>query len=140
MLRRLPAWIELRQSNAKVLIDSCNANDWLRTPVPSEDFRHAYYKFYTFIRTERLPKGVSHETVIDALQSVGVPCLSGSCSEIYLEKAFPNKWRPSERLPVAHELGATSLMFPVHPTLKNETVQGWARKIVSLPEMLKKIA
>lgn len=138
-LRRLPAWIELRQSNAKVLIDSCNANDWLRTPVPSEDFWHAYYKFYTFIRPERLPKGVSHETVIHALQSVGVPCLSGSCSEIYLEKAFPNKWRPSERLPVAHELGATSLIFPVHPTLKSATVQEWATKITSLPKMLKKV-
>ena len=48
----------------------------------------------------------------------GVPCFSGSCSEVYLEKAFDNTgWRPKERLPVAKELGETSLMFLVHPTL-----------------------
>jgi len=35
-----------------------------------------------------------------------------------LEKAFDGTgWRPAERLPVARELGETSLMFLVHPTL-----------------------
>ena len=48
----------------------------------------------------------------------GVPCFQGSCSEVYLEKAFDDTgWRPAERLPVARELGETSLMFLVHPTL-----------------------
>jgi len=48
-----------------------------------------------------------------------VPCYSGSCSEVYLEKAFDNTgWRPANRLPVAKELGENSLMFLVHPTLK----------------------
>ena len=37
---------------------------------------------------------------------------------LYLEKAFDGTpWRPMERLPVAKELGETSLMFLVHPTL-----------------------
>jgi dTDP-4-amino-4,6-dideoxygalactose transaminase len=37
---------------------------------------------------------------------------------VYLEKAFDgNGLRPKERLPVAKELGETSLMFLVHPTL-----------------------
>lgn len=47
-----------------------------------------------------------------------MPCFSGSCSEVYLEKAFDNTgFRPAQRLPVAKELGETSLMFLVHPTL-----------------------
>jgi dTDP-4-amino-4,6-dideoxygalactose transaminase len=47
-----------------------------------------------------------------------VPCYQGSCSEVYLEKAFDNSgWRPSNRLPIAKQLGETSLMFLVHPTL-----------------------
>lgn len=48
----------------------------------------------------------------------GIPCFSGSCSEIYLEKAFegtPSQLR--QRLEVARQLGETSLMFLVHPTL-----------------------
>jgi dTDP-4-amino-4,6-dideoxygalactose transaminase len=48
-----------------------------------------------------------------------VPCFSGSCSEIYLEQAFSGDLRPPERLPVARELGETSLMFQVHPTLSD---------------------
>jgi len=43
---------------------------------------------------------------------------------IYLEKAFEgNGLRPAERLPVARELGETSLMFLVHPTLGKEHMQ-----------------
>ena len=54
----------------------------------------------------------------------GVPCFSGSCSEVYLEKAFDNtSYRPKERLPVAKELGETSLMFLVHPTLTEEEIK-----------------
>jgi dTDP-4-amino-4,6-dideoxygalactose transaminase len=53
----------------------------------------------------------------------GVPCFSGSCSEVYLEKAFDNTdFRPKERLPVAKELGETSLMFLVHPTLTQDEI------------------
>ena len=47
-----------------------------------------------------------------------MPCYQGSCSEVYLEKAFDNTgWRPAQRLPVARQLGETSLMLLVHPTL-----------------------
>ena len=51
----------------------------------------------------------------------GVPCFSGSCSEVYLEKAFDGTgWRPEKPMPVARELGETSLMFLVHPTLNEQ--------------------
>lgn len=54
----------------------------------------------------------------------GVPAFSGSCSEVYLEKAFDNTgWRPTIRLPNAVELGETSLMFLVHPTLTDKEIE-----------------
>jgi dTDP-4-amino-4,6-dideoxygalactose transaminase len=51
--------------------------------------------------------------------------MQGSCSEVYLEEAFDDTgFRPENRLPVARELGETSLMFLVHPTLTiDEVVQ-----------------
>jgi dTDP-4-amino-4,6-dideoxygalactose transaminase len=53
-----------------------------------------------------------------------LPCYTGSCSEVYLEKAFDNtSFRPRERLPVAKELGETSLMFLVHPTLTDAEIK-----------------
>lgn len=55
---------------------------------------------------------------MNAVQALGVPCYQGSCSEVYLEKAFDGTgWRPAGRLPVARALGETSVMFLVHPTL-----------------------
>lgn len=54
----------------------------------------------------------------------GVPCFAGSCSELYLERAFRDHgFGPRERLPIARELGETSLMFLVHPTLTTEDMQ-----------------
>ena len=80
--------------------------------------QHAFYKFYAYVRPENLVAGWSRDRIVDEINARGVPCYSGSCSEIYLEKAFDNTgWRSKERLPVARQLGETSLMFLVHPTL-----------------------
>ena len=69
---------------------------------------------------ERLKEDWSRDLVMSAIVAEGIPCFSGTCSEIYLEKAFPEALRPAERLKVARELGETSLMFLVHPTLSDE--------------------
>jgi dTDP-4-amino-4,6-dideoxygalactose transaminase len=79
---------------------------------------HAHYKFYAYVRPQNLARGWSRDRIIGAINDQGVSCFQGSCSEVYLEKAFDNTgWRPVRRLPVARELGETSLMFLVHPTL-----------------------
>ena len=80
---------------------------------------HALYKFYVYVRPESLASGWTRDRMVSAITKAGVPCYQGSCSEVYLEKAFDNThWRPAERLPVAKLLGETSIMFLVHPTLK----------------------
>ncbi len=79
---------------------------------------HAHYKFYAYVRPENLALGWSRDRIVQAINDKGVPCYQGSCSEVYLEKAFDGTgWRPTERLPNAHELGETSIVFLVHPTL-----------------------
>jgi len=71
-----------------------------------------------FVRPELLKRGWTRDRIMNAINTEGVICGSGSCSEIYLEKAFLNLGLgPARRLPVAKELGETSLMFMVHPTL-----------------------
>ena len=68
--------------------------------------------------------GWSRDRIIEEISTQGVPCYQGSCSEVYLEKAFDGTgWRPEVRLPVARELGETSLMFLVHPTLTDAEIQ-----------------
>lgn len=68
---------------------------------------------------------------MDVINEAGVPCFSGSCSEVYLEKAFEGSpFCPAQRLPVARELGETSLMLLIHPTL-DERAMKRAGEVVS---------
>ena len=85
---------------------------------------HALYKFYAYVRPQNLAKGWSRDRIIEEFNAEGVTCYQGSCSEVYFEKAFHGTgWRPRQRLPMAQELGETSLMFLVHPTLMLDDIK-----------------
>jgi dTDP-4-amino-4,6-dideoxygalactose transaminase len=121
-LKKLPEWVRCRRANAEQLEKRFSEISALRvTPTPNH-IRHSYYKYYVFVRPEALAAGWSRDRVLAEISLRGVPCYSGSCSEVYLEKAFPAWLRPSERLPIARELGETSLMFLVHPTLSIDNI------------------
>ncbi len=129
-LKRMQEWHKIRTKNAQDLIDTlaplAGENGILRFPNPDDGNRdnaqgsvHAYYKFYAFVRPENLPKGMTRDGLVEHFNAQGLPCMQGSCSEMYLEKAFDDtRFRPQNRLPIARELGETSLMFLVHPGVK----------------------
>jgi dTDP-4-amino-4,6-dideoxygalactose transaminase len=127
-LRKLPDWTRKRKANSVVLADCFSQIPALRVTQPPAEIGHAYYKYYTFIRPECLKSGWDRDRVMNAIVAEGVPCFSGSCSEIYLEKAFDGL-RAAGRLPVAKELGETSLMFLVHPTLSEADMQDTCRTV-----------
>jgi dTDP-4-amino-4,6-dideoxygalactose transaminase len=82
-----------------------------------------------FLRPEWLRDGWNRARILQAVVAEGIPCFSGSCSEIYLEKAFAVNMRPARRLPLAQQLGETSLMFLVHPTLSEQDMLDTARAV-----------
>ncbi len=117
-LRKMPEWTSKRQANTLALTETCLALPALRVPEVPKYIGHACYKHYVFVRPECLHRDWSRDRILEEINRCGVPCYQGSCSEIYREKAFDNTgYRPAEPLPAAHELGQTSLMFLVHPTL-----------------------
>jgi dTDP-4-amino-4,6-dideoxygalactose transaminase len=117
-LKRMPEWTRLRTRNAQMLSNVLAAFPSARIPAIPAHITHAHYKFYAFVVAENLKEGWSRDRILHELNEAGVPAMQGSCSEVYLEKAFDNSaFRPAERLSVAQELGETSLMFLVHPTL-----------------------
>jgi len=122
VLKKVPEWVNIRRANASILTEVFSELSGLRVTLPSNDIYHAYYKYYTFVRPERLRAGWNRDRILAELAERGIRCFSGSCSEIYLENAFPEEWRPEQRLPVARELGETSLMFQVHPTLTSSDI------------------
>lgn len=117
-LKKLPEWTDVRQRNAMILKDRLGGLPALRIPWPNDQVKHAFYRFYVFVRPELLKPEWSRDRVMAAITEFGVPCTIGSCPEIYLEAAFERSGlKPERRLPVAKELGETSLAFLVHPTL-----------------------
>jgi len=117
-LQRMQDWHAKRLAYAERIWSSAQLIAGLRVPTVPAEVMHAAYKCYVFVEPTALKSGWDRDRILNEINARGVPCFSGSCSEVYLEKAFDDTgWRPVERLPVAKELGETSLMFLVHPTL-----------------------
>jgi len=122
-LKRMKDWTAKRQKNAKKLDNILSSFELIRTVRIPEYMEHAEYKHYCFINSEKLAVGWSRDRIVEEINNKKVPCFQGSCSEVYLEKAFDNTcFRPEERLPNAKLLGETSLMFLVHPTITENEI------------------
>jgi len=123
-IKRMPVWQARRITYAKQIWDAARQCRALRVPSIPEYIEHAAYKCYVFVKAKELKKGWSRDGIVKKIVALGVPCYSGSCSEVYLEKAFDNTgFRPEKRLVNARELGESSLMFLVHPTLTKDEVK-----------------
>lgn len=117
-IKRMPTWFEARNYHAEKIKLVLSKFNLIRLVEVPDYIEHAQYKYYTFIKRELLSDGWSRDRIVDEINSLGVPCYQGSCSEVYLEKAFDEtNFRPIKRLINSVELGETSLMFLVHPTL-----------------------
>jgi dTDP-4-amino-4,6-dideoxygalactose transaminase len=131
-LGRIDEWTKIRNRYAWQILNTCKAFKCIDAPVlrckssicageclENPKCVHAQYKMYIYVKPDELLSEWSRDRIIQEINDQGVPCYQGSCSEVYLEKAFDEtNWRPSERLPNAKTMGETSLMFLVHPTLE----------------------
>lgn len=123
-LRKMNEWTQRRQENGKAIDAALVDLSGVRLVNIPDYIEHAEYKHYIFIKPSALKEGWTRDRIINEINNAGVPCYQGSCSEIYLEKAFDNTpWRPANPLPHAVELGNTSLMFLVHPTLTSSEIE-----------------
>ncbi len=129
-LLKLPEWKASRQKNAAIL-DRCIANTaGLQVLEIPEYIDHARYKYYTCVNPHELKDGWDRDRIREAIWDEGIPCFSGSCSEVYNEKAFDNSgFRPEKPLSNAQELGETTLMFLIHPTLTPDEMNASCRAI-----------
>ncbi len=138
-LNRMSEWTQLRNRNATILNKAfkqfTGETGILRIPQLENELNcvHAYYKYYVFVKKDALKDKWDRDRIISEINLKGVPCIHGSCSEIYLEKAFDGtNFRPEKRLPVARELGETSIVFLVHPTLSEEEMSQMAEEAISV--------
>ena len=130
-LRKVPQWVRRRREHAVMLTSRLAALAGLRIPQPPSHAYHSYYKYYVFVRREMLQPGWNRDRIAQAIVDAGVPCFVGSCSELYLEKAFASR-RQHDRLPIAKQLGENSLMLLVHPTLSEQDIAATCEVVESV--------
>jgi len=134
-LKKLNRWVKQRNKNAQAIFKILSKYESIRIP----DFKcsdtckkdchkaqgclHAFYKCYVYVDQNFLKSNWSRNKIIEEINKKNIPCYAGSCSEIYLEKAFEGyKKKPKERLFFAKLLGDSSLMFLVHPSISKENM------------------
>ncbi len=129
-LRRLPDWLDARTRNARAVLAHLDGIPSAHVPAVPAGVRHAYYKLYWTVRPAALRAGWSRDRIVAEANALGAPLFSGSCSEIYRERAFDGTgYRPAAPLPNAQRLGETSLMTLVHPTLSEADAHAVGERI-----------
>jgi dTDP-4-amino-4,6-dideoxygalactose transaminase len=135
-LTRMSDWTAKRRYHADKIDKALSHFDCVRLVLVPDNYIHAEYKHYCFIEPEKLNENWTRDRIVEKIVALGVPCFQGSCSEVYLEKAFDNTgWRPKQSLPNAKKLGETSIMFLVHPTLTEDEVN---KTCLVIEQVLKK--
>jgi Predicted pyridoxal phosphate-dependent enzyme apparently involved in regulation of cell wall biogenesis len=88
VLRKVPEWVATRRRYAQILTERFRQLPALRVTVPPAHIQHAYYRYYVYVRPERLKPHWNRDRIMVELNQLGIPCTVGSCSEVYLEKSF----------------------------------------------------
>ena len=136
-LEQLADWSQSRKRNGAWLCNALGNIDGLRITIPGSAEDHAYYKYYFFVDPDKLAAGYSRDRIVAEITASGVPCFTGSCPEIYKEKAFTSLYGETAPLPVAEMLGQTSVLVNVHPGIEEEHLQHYVEVIQSV--MLKAV-
>jgi dTDP-4-amino-4,6-dideoxygalactose transaminase len=144
-LGKVADWTKRRNANARAIAETCKKYGVVRIPefrcsaqcspncATAKKCEHAYYRLYVYVVSAELASGWNRDRIVDEISRLGVHCYQGSCSEVYLEKAFDGTgWRPKLPLRNARELGETALAFLVHPTLTKVEMKSVCKAIESI--------
>ena len=131
-LGKLDLWTEARTSNARIWSEALGSVQGLNVPWPAERFRHAFYKLHAFVEAPRADASELRDKILQRSADAGLRVFSGSCSEIYREKAFEGFDQAD--CPVARRLGETSLMVEVHPTMRPDLLERRAQRLAAIAD------
>lgn len=127
-LKKLASWTKIRQQYAKIYEDYFCDLSAVRLIHPPQEFWHAYYRYDLFIKPDVLKHGWSRNRILEHANQLGVPCVTGKNSEIYLEQAFvKNNLKPAKRLPIAQVLSETSIALLVDPVFTEGDIHATAK-------------
>jgi dTDP-4-amino-4,6-dideoxygalactose transaminase len=139
-LEKLEWNLKRRRENARYLTAHLANHDALIPPFESEEFEHAYYKYYVRLDPEKID--TDRDTFVKALRAEGVPAGLGTSGEGYRERAFQElagyggsacpfrcPWYEGQadytavELPNAKRVAGEIFVLPVHPTLEKPDLE-----------------
>ena len=131
-LRKIRVRNIIRVKYAEIIYQAFEKNPIVfRAVRPNEFDKNAWYRIYVYIRPEGLKDGWSRRTIIENLRTKGLNVYTGVCPEIYLEKSFVNSdYSMDKRLPVAKDLGETSLAIAINSNIPVEKIKEFASIII----------
>ena len=100
-----------------------------------QNIRFAGYRCYVFVNSNFLKKNWSRKKIIIELNKKGINCKSGSCPEIYKEKAFKKMGYQNISLSNAKKLGEESIAFEVHPNLTDNEIKFICNSIIEIADI-----
>ncbi len=134
-LAKLDAWISRRNIIAQKLVAALSQASFIRVPsVSHSDVTHAYYRVYGLIELKNQSDAENHSfrnEFVASLSEMGLPCFSGSCSEIYLEKAFESYY-DGQRMRNAKYYAERAFCLLAHPTITDDQVDQAVKLINTL--------
>ena len=103
---------------------------------PTKKIKSAWYRFYFFLKTDIKNYQKLRFKIIKDLRKNNLKCFTGSCPEIYLEKAFKklNNIKPI-RLKNCKILGETSIALEINHTLEYSQHK---KKLLILKQVIEK--
>jgi dTDP-4-amino-4,6-dideoxygalactose transaminase len=131
-LDKLDGWVATRARNAGIWAEALGGVPGLRVPLPEgNSVRHAFYKLYFYIGGfDEEEASALRSEILRRSSAAGLRVFSGSCSEIYRERAFADL--SVADCPVSRSLGARSLMVEVHPTLRPDLLKLRAERLAEI--------
>lgn len=120
---RMPERTARHQENVAKLAKGLGKFTSIHLTEVADYIEHTQYKLYVSVKPECLKDSWARDHIVNKLNARKIPCYQGSCSEVYLEKAFNNTpWRLKGRLKNAVQLGDINLVLLVHPTLAGKEI------------------
>jgi len=122
-LSRLDQMVDARRKVADQYGKTLSQFSCIQLLDPPAHIHHSYYRYYFYLKPEELKSGWNRERIMEAFSKYGVACFSGTCSEIYKEKAMYSIWKKKTPLKNARHLGEVSMTLPIHPALTNKDIK-----------------
>lgn len=118
-LKMLNKWVNIRNRNARILINKLKQIEKIYMLEPNKKCVHAYYKFYIHLNDNYINK---RDIIIKKCVDVGIYALQGSCGRLYDEKCL-EKFKNNSINVNSEKLMENSIMLQVDPSFTKQKMQ-----------------